>query len=191
VTPELFRRWPTPEALAGADEAEVAQVIFATGFHNQKARSIIGAARAVLASHRGRVPRTVEALVKLPGVGRKTAAVVSGNAFGRNQGIAVDTHAGRLARRLGFTVETDPDRVERELLELVPRSRRTLFTHLMIYHGRAVCTARSPRHLDCVLLDLCPTGLSETGLSRSAARARTARGRSAASSALPPPPPRP
>src|SRR4051795_4829081 len=106
VTPELFRRWPGPEELASADEGEVAKVIFATGFHNQKARSIIGTARAV-AARGGTVPRRMEQMVQLPGVGRKTASVVLGNAFGSHQGIAVDTHVGRLVRRLGFTDEQD------------------------------------------------------------------------------------
>ena len=116
VTPELFRRYPDPQAFADADEGEIAKAIFQTGFHNQKARSLRGAALAVLERHDGKVPRSTEQLVQLPGVGRKTAAVVSGNAFGRREGIAVDTHVGRLTRRLGLTVETDPEKVERELM---------------------------------------------------------------------------
>jgi endonuclease-3 len=165
VTPGLFRRWPGPEELAAADEREVAKVIFATGFHNAKARSIIGTARAV-AARGGRVPRRMEQMVQLPGVGRKTASVVLGNAYGSHQGIAVDTHVGRLVRRLGFTQEQDPVKVERLLLQLVPRSTWTLFTHLFIAHGRAVCTARAPRCPDCVLLSLCPDGQERLGIRR-------------------------
>jgi endonuclease III len=162
VTPELFRRYPGPQAFADAAEGEIAQAIFQTGFHNQKARSLRGAALAVLERHGGRVPRRTEQLVRLPGVGRKTAAVVSGNAFGRREGIAVDTHVGRLSRRLGLTTETDPERVERELMQIVPRSAWIEWSHLLIWHGRAVCTARAPRCHECVLLDLCPEGQART-----------------------------
>jgi endonuclease-3 len=163
VTPELFRRYPDPQAFADADEGEIAQAIFQTGFHNQKARSLRGAALAVLERHGGRVPRRTEQLVRLPGVGRKTAAVVSGNAFGRREGIAVDTHVGRLSRRLGLTVETDPERVERELMRLVPRAAWIEWSHLLIWHGRAVCSARAPRCDECILLDLCPEGQDRVG----------------------------
>jgi endonuclease-3 len=120
VTPGLFRQYPDPQAFADADERDIAKAIFQTGFHNQKARSLHGAAVAVLERHGGRVPRSTEQLVRLPGVGRKTAAVVSGNAFGRREGIAVDTHVGRLTRRLGLTSETDPEKVERELMGPAP-----------------------------------------------------------------------
>jgi endonuclease-3 len=163
VTPELFRRWPGPEELANADEREVVQVIFATGFHNAKARSIMGTARAV-AARGGKVPRRMNQMVQLPGVGRKTASVVLGNAFGSHQGIAVDTHVGRIVRRLGFTAEEDPVKVERVLLELVPRPTWTLFTHLFIAHGRAICTARAPRCEACFLLSLCPFGQERLGV---------------------------
>jgi endonuclease-3 len=163
VTPGLFRRYPDPQAFADADEGEIAQAIFQTGFHNQKARSLHGAALAVLERHGGKVPRTTEQLVRLPGVGRKTAAVVSGNAYGRREGIAVDTHVGRLTRRLGFTPETDPERVERVLMEIVPRPAWVEWSHLLIYHGRAVCISRAPRCPECVLLDLCPEGQVRVG----------------------------
>lgn len=158
VTPGLFRRYPDPQAFADAEQDEVAQAIFQTGFHNQKARSLRGAALAVLERHGGRVPRSTAQLVRLPGVGRKTAAVVSGNAFGRREGIAVDTHVGRLTRRLGLTVETDPEKVERELMDVVPRAAWVEWSHLLIWHGRAICSARAPRCPECVLLDLCPEG---------------------------------
>ena len=114
----------------------------------------------MLERHGGRVPRRTEQLVRLPGVGRKTAAVVSGNAFGRREGIAVDTHVGRLTRRLGLTTETDPEKVERELMQIVPRPAWVEWSHLLIWHGRAVCIARAPRCRECVLLDLRPEGQS-------------------------------
>jgi endonuclease III len=158
VTPGLFRRYPDPQAFADASEGEIAKAIFQTGFHNQKARSLRGAALAVLERHGGKVPRSTAQLVRLPGVGRKTAAVVSGNAFGRREGIAVDTHVGRLTRRLGFTLESDPEKVERELMAIVPRSAWVEWSHLLIWHGRAVCLSRTPRCAECVLLDLCPEG---------------------------------
>ena len=167
VTPGLFRQYPGPQAFADASEGEIAKAIFQTGFHNQKARSLHGAALAVLERHDGKVPRTTEQLVRLPGVGRKTAAVVSGNAFGRREGIAVDTHVGRLTRRLGFTVETDPEKVERELMEIVPRPAWVEWSHLLIWHGRAVCISRAPRCEECVLLDLCPEGQSRVPPRRS------------------------
>jgi endonuclease-3 len=163
VTPGLFARYPDPQAFADADEGEIAKAIFQTGFHNQKARSLHGAALAVLERHGGKVPRSTEQLVRLPGVGRKTAAVVSGNAFGRREGIAVDTHVGRLSRRLGLTVETDPVRAERDLMRIVPRSAWVEWSHLLIYHGRAVCISRAPRCPECALLDLCPEGQARVG----------------------------
>jgi endonuclease III len=169
VTPALFRRYPDPQAFADAEEREIAQAIFQTGFHNQKARSLRGAALAVLERHGGRVPRTTAQLVRLPGVGRKTAAVVSGNAFGRREGIAVDTHVGRLTRRLGLTIETDPEKVERGLMAIVPRSAWVEWSHLLIWHGRAVCISRAPRCPECVLLDLCPEGRLRVPRSRRSA----------------------
>ena len=122
----------------------------------------------------GEVPRRLDELVEVPGVGRKTAAVVLGNAFGRHQGIAVDTHVGRIVRRLGFTEETDPVKVERLLLELVPRRAWTMFTHLLIAHGRAICQSRTPRCEACVLLSLCPEGARRVGGS-AASRIRSTR----------------
>jgi endonuclease-3 len=163
VTPGLFAAYPDPEAFAVADQTELARAIYPTGYHNQKARSLRGAGRMISERFGGEVPRTLEQLVQVPGVGRKTAAVVLGNAFGRHQGIAVDTHVGRIVRRLGFTDETDPVKVERGLMELVPRREWTMFTHLMIAHGRAVCQSRSPRCEVCVLLSLCPEGARRVG----------------------------
>lgn len=163
VTPGLFARYPDPEAFAVADQEELAQAIYSTGYHNQKARALRGAGKVVSERYGGELPRSLDELVKVPGVGRKTAAVVLGNAFGRNEGIAVDTHVGRIVRRLGFTSETDPVKVERVLLELVPRRSWTLFTHLLIAHGRAICQSRTPRCEACVLLSLCPEGAARVG----------------------------
>ena len=163
VTPGLFARYPDPEAFAIADQAELAAAIYSTGYHNQKARSLRGAGRVIAERFRGEVPRRLAQLVEVPGVGRKTAAVVLGNAFGRNEAIAVDTHVGRIVRRLGFTDEEDPVKVERLLLQLVPRREWTMFTHLLIAHGRATCQARRPRCEVCVLLSLCPEGARRVG----------------------------
>jgi endonuclease-3 len=172
VTPALFERYPDPQAFAEADQDELSRAIFATGYHNQKARSLRGAGRAVMERFGGKVPRSLDQLVTIPGVGRKTAAVVLGNAYGRHQGIAVDTHVKRLVGRLGFADTDDPVKIERVLQELVPRRTWTLFTHLFISHGRAVCTARAPRCPDCVLLSLCPEGQSRLGIVPGAHRTR-------------------
>jgi endonuclease-3 len=157
VTPGFFARWPGPEALAAAREPEVEEVIRSTGFFRNKARSLVGMARALVAEHEGKVPPSMEALSRLPGVGRKTANVVLGNAFGIDEGITVDTHVTRLAGLLGLTRETDAVKIERELVRLVPRADWTLVSHLLIQHGRAVCIARRPRCGECVLADLCPS----------------------------------
>jgi endonuclease-3 len=157
VTPELFRRWPTPADLAGADRAEVEEAIHATGFFRNKARSIQGAAAYVLEHHGGEVPETIDELVGLPGVGRKTANVVLGTFFSRNEGVVVDTHVGRLTRRLGLTVNTDPVKVERDLMALVPTEEWTIFSHRLIWFGREVCSAKDPRCDRCELADLCPS----------------------------------
>ncbi len=157
VTPELFARYPTPAALASARQADLENVIRSTGFFRNKARNLIAMAQALVADHGGDVPRTMEALRVLPGVGRKTANVVLGNAFGLNVGITVDTHVGRLSRLLGLTRESDPIKVERDLMELVPRRDWTLVSHLLIWHGRAVCVARRPRCGECVLAVRCPS----------------------------------
>jgi endonuclease-3 len=158
VTPGLFRRFPSVEAMAGASQADVEEAIRSTGFFRNKARSLIGAARAVLHDHGGEVPRTLDELRRVPGAGRKTANVVLGNAYGIAEGIAVDTHASRLSVRLGLTDTRDPVKAERELMRIVPRREWTDWTHLLIAHGRAVCTARVPHCDACVLVDLCPTG---------------------------------
>lgn len=157
VTPEFFARYPEPEELARAEQAEVEELIRSTGFFRNKARSLIGMARALVADHAGDVPRTMEELRDLPGVGRKTANVVLGNAYGINEGITVDTHVTRLSRLLGLTRHDDPVRIEQDLMPLFPREEWALLSHLLIFHGRQVCVARRPRCPDCVVADLCPS----------------------------------
>ena len=157
VTPELFRRWPGPDALAGATQPAVERVVRSTGFFRNKARSLRGMAAALRDRHGGEVPRTMEALTALPGVARKTANVVLGTAFGIAEGVVVDTHVGRIARRLGLTRETDPVKVERDLQAALPRGEWVMFSHRLIHHGRRVCTARAPRCGECPLSALCPS----------------------------------
>jgi endonuclease III len=159
VTPALFAAYPAPEALRAADATDVEAVIRSVNYYRTKARALVGLADALVERFGGEVPRTMDALTTLPGVGRKTANVVLGVAFGEADGVVVDTHVKRVAARLGLTTHTDAERVERELLPLLPREERVLFTHRVIDHGRAVCTARAPRCAGCGLLELCPTGL--------------------------------
>jgi endonuclease-3 len=155
VTPELFRRWPGPSELASAPVAEVEDVIRPTGFFRNKARSLAAAAATLSERHNGQVPTDVEALVELPGVGRKTANVVLGEAFGIAAGIAVDTHVKRVARRLGLTSADDPLKIEAELEKLLPREEWVGISMRMILHGRRVCVARKPRCAACCLEPVC------------------------------------
>ena len=157
VTPDLFTRYPDPAALAAAEQADVEQVIRSTGFFRNKATNLIAMAGAVVDRHGGEVPATMDALVALPGVGRKTANVVLGNAFDRNEGIVVDTHVSRVSQRLGLTTETDPVKIERSLIPLFPRERWTMLSHLFIEHGRQICDARRPRCGICPLATICPS----------------------------------
>jgi endonuclease-3 len=157
VTPELFRRYPDAKSLASADVTELEDMIRSTGFFRNKTKSLLGMSNAVTDTHGGEIPSTMEELVNLPGVGRKTANVVLGNAFGLNEGIVVDTHVGRLSVRLGLTNETDPVKVEQALMPLIPPQDWTLVAHLLIFHGRRVCLAKTPRCESCVLADLCPS----------------------------------
>jgi len=156
VTPELFRRYPTPAALASAPAAEVESLIHSTGFFRNKTKNIQGMAQRLVAEFRGEVPRTMEELLTLPGVARKTANVVLGVAYGIAEGVCVDTHVKRLAARLGLTGEQDPGRVERDLMGLLPRKDWIEISHLLIWHGRKVCAARAPACDRCVLNDRCP-----------------------------------
>ena len=158
VTPALFARFPAPEDLAGADPAEIEKLIHPTGFFRNKTRSIQGMARALVERHNGEVPTAMEDLTALPGVGRKTANVVRSVGFDL-PGLPVDTHVGRLSRRLALTAETDPVKAEMALNALVPAAERGRFSLRLILHGRRVCVARRPRCEDCVLNDICPSSL--------------------------------
>jgi len=157
VTPGLFGKYPDAARLARARQPDVERLIQSTGFFRNKAKNLAAMARSVVADHGGEIPRTMEALKALPGVGRKTANVVLGNAFGINEGVTVDTHVSRLSRLLRLTRHTDPVKIEKDLMELVPREDWTLVSHLLILHGRAVCIARRPKCGACVLADLCPS----------------------------------
>ncbi|HEX3236603.1 MAG TPA: endonuclease III [Gemmatimonadales bacterium] len=159
VSPLLFARYPTPEALARASRPELEEIIKSTGFFRNKAKSLIGMAQAIVADHGGQVPRTMEQLRTLPGVGRKTANVILGNAFGVNEGITVDTHVARLSQLLGLTQHDDPVKIEQDLMGLFPREMWAQISHLLIFHGRQVCIARRPRCGECVLADVCPSSL--------------------------------
>ncbi len=157
TTPELFRRLPTLRHLAEAPIEEIEELVHSTGFYKNKARSLQGLAIALLAEHKGQVPRSMDALVQLPGVGRKTANVVLGNAFGDDIGFVVDTHVARLSGRLGLSENSDPEKIERDLMALVPRDSWTVTAHRLIDHGRKVCAAKKPLCASCVLHDLCPS----------------------------------
>ena len=163
VTPVLFGRFPTPEALAAADPAEVEEIVHPTGFFRNKTKNIMGAAQRIVAEYGGRVPDTMEELLTLPGVARKTANIVLYNAFGKAEGVAVDTHVLRLSRRLGFSEHDNPDKVERDLMALFPREEWGPLTYRLIEHGRAVCDAKRPVCGQCILADLCPSAFSVKG----------------------------
>lgn len=156
VTPGLFARYPGPAEMAKASPEELEGIIRSTGFYHNKAKSLLGASRKIVEEFGGKVPATMEELLSLPGVARKTANVVLGNAFGKNEGVVVDTHVGRLAVRMGLTKQTDPKKVEQDLIKLFPRESWTLLAHLLISHGRAVCNARKPMCEACALAELCP-----------------------------------
>ena len=163
VTPVLFSRFPTPGALAAADVAEVEVIVHPTGFFRNKTKNIMGAAQRIVAEYGGRVPDTMEDLLTLPGVARKTANIVLYNAFGKAEGIAVDTHVFRLAHRLGFSAEEDPNKVERDLMALFPRAEWGELTYRLIEHGRAVCDAKRPICGQCVVADICPSAFKVKG----------------------------
>jgi endonuclease-3 len=156
VTPALFRRYPTAADYAGADRAEVEELIRSTGFFRNKTNSVLGLGQALVERHDGVLPDRMDDLVKLPGIGRKTANVILGNAFD-TPGLTVDTHFGRLVRRWGWTAQTDPVKVEAAVAELLPKSEWTLFSHRAIWHGRRVCHSRKPACGACALDRLCPS----------------------------------
>ena len=156
VTPALFARCPDAASLAAISQKELEKIIHSTGFYRAKARSLRACAASLVADHQGKVPQTMEALHKLAGVGRKTANVVLGNAFGLAEGVVVDTHVGRLSRRMGLTRHLDPVKVESSLVRLIPKEDWTLVSHLLIAHGRKRCNARKPDCAQCELRKLCP-----------------------------------
>jgi endonuclease-3 len=157
VTPDLFKRYPDAAALADAKPEELEDAIRSTGFFRNKTKSLLGMAHAIVERHRGKVPDTMEELTGLPGVGRKTANVVLGNAFDKNLGIVVDTHVTRLSNRLGLTRETDAVKIEEDLMPLFPPEQWTMVSHLLIEHGRQICIARAPQCEICPLNDICPS----------------------------------
>ena len=158
VTRDLFAKYHTPADYANANPDELEDEIRSTGFFRNKTKSIIGMAQALIERHGGGVPSTMAELTALPGVGRKTANVVLGNAFGIDEGIVVDTHVKRIANRLKLTNKADPEKIERDLMRIVPEEKWTPFSHLLIHHGRQICQARSPKCEICPVRDLCPTG---------------------------------
>src|SRR5271157_4774811 len=155
VTPGLFRKYPTPQDFAAVRPEVLARDIHSTGFFNNKARSIVGAAQRVVSAFGGEVPRTMEEMLTIPGAARKTANVVLGTAYGIPSGIVVDTHVTRIARRLDLTKQTDPVKIEQDLVRIIPRDKWILFSHQMILHGRALCQARKPKCAECKLDSLC------------------------------------
>jgi endonuclease-3 len=158
VTPALFKRFPTPKAMAAASLPEIEELIRTTGFFRNKAKSIKGAAQAVVEEFGGEVPRTMEEILRLPGVARKTGNVVLGSWYGIAVGVVVDTHVMRLSRRLELTKETTPEKIERDLMKIIPQDRWINFSHELIHHGRQMCIARKPRCVDCTLEKLCYSG---------------------------------
>jgi endonuclease-3 len=156
VTPELFRRWPTPAAMATAPIEAIEKVIHSTGFYRNKAKNIKACSRVLADKYDGEVPRDIDAMVALPGVGRKTANVVLGTCYGLATGVVVDTHVTRISKRLGLTKHSDATKIEQDLMRLVPQDQWVDFAHRMIHHGRRICTARKPKCDECSMQSLCP-----------------------------------
>jgi endonuclease-3 len=171
VTPELFRRWPDAESMAGAPIKALEKVIQSTGFFRNKAKNIKAASKGIADEHGGEVPRDIEAMIALPGVGRKTANVVLGTAFGMATGVVVDTHVTRLSKRLGLTKHTDATKIEKDLMQLIPQTEWVDFAHRMIHHGRQICTARKPKCPQCSMNSFCPkVGVEQVNLNRQGAK---------------------
>lgn len=186
VTKSLFRKYPDPHAFANADLVEMETAVKQTGFFRNKAKAVINCSKAIVERHGGAVPQTMEELVELPGVGRKTANVILGNAFRINAGVIVDTHVTRLSGRLAFTKHADPVDIEQDLMRLVPRDEWTAFANRLILHGRRICIARKPDCPNCVLNDICPSAILVTADPPSLAKSR---GRTARSAKAPSPTP--
>jgi endonuclease-3 len=159
VTPALFAKYKTAGDYAAADPSVLEREIQSTGFFRNKTKSIIGLGQALVERHGGEVPQTMEELTELPGIGRKTANVILGTWFEKNEGVVVDTHVTRLSRRLALSTQTDPVKIEQDLMKLVPRERWTWFSHSLIQHGRRICVARRPKCEECVLNQICPSSL--------------------------------
>lgn len=157
VTKSLFRKYPDAAAFAAASQVEMERDVKQTGFYRNKAKAVIAASRAIMERHNGEPPRTMDELTALPGVGRKTANVVLSNAFNTPVGIVVDTHVSRVAGRLGLTSNSDAEKIEGDLMKLIPQKEWTAFSHRLIYHGRQICIARKPKCAECVLNDVCPS----------------------------------
>jgi endonuclease-3 len=157
VTPALFERFPSAEKMSAAKPEVLEEMIKSTGFFRNKTKSLLGMSGTVVEEHGGEIPRSMDELVELPGVGRKTANVVLGNAFGIDEGIVVDTHVSRLSNRLALSRESDPVKIEQDLIALYPKNRWTMLSHLLISHGRAICDARKPLCEKCVVNRLCPS----------------------------------
>jgi endonuclease-3 len=172
VTPELFRRWPTPQALAKAKPAEVEKVVGRLGFFRQKTKAIVGLSQKLVADHAGEVPRSLDELVKLPGVGRKTANVVLGVAFGTPEGVVVDTHVQRITQRLGWTKHAEPPEIEQDLMRTFPKVEWDSLSHVLIFHGRRLCTARKPACAACPVTELCPSAFHAEKVGRKPSRSR-------------------
>lgn len=164
VTQDLFRKYRKPDDYLKVSEKELQQDIRTTGFFRNKTRSIQGTAKALIEQHSGKVPETIEELLELPGVARKTANVVLGNAFGIRSGVVVDTHVTRLSRRLGLTAQKVAEKIEQDLIAVVPKKDWVIFSHLLIAHGRAICRARNPLCAECVVEKLCPSSYLKTGV---------------------------
>jgi endonuclease-3 len=166
ITPELFRRWPTPQALANAEPADVERVLSKIGMFRQKTKNVIGLSKRLVEEHHGQVPRTLAELVKLPGVGRKTANVVLGVAFGTPEGVVVDTHVQRISQRLGWTKHSEPPEIEQDLMALFPRSDWDMLSHTLIFHGRRICAARKPACAACPVSAECPSAFAAENVGR-------------------------
>jgi len=173
ITPELFERWPTPRALASAEPSEVEKVLSKIGMYRQKTKNVIGLSKRLLDEHQGEVPRTLDELVKLPGVGRKTANVVLGVAFGTPEGVVVDTHVQRISQRLGWTKHSEPQEIERDLMALFPRGDWDMLSHTLIFHGRRVCAARKPACAACPVTAECPSAFDAENVGRKKTSARS------------------
>lgn len=157
VTPHLFKKYPTPAALSKAKQADVEEIIKSTGFYKNKATNIIAAAKKIMTDYQGQIPKTMDELILLPGVGRKTANVVLGNAFNINYGVVVDTHVKRISNLLQLTKNSDPEKIEQDLIKIIPQEDWTIFSHLIIFLGRKTCKARNPNCNECSLSSICPS----------------------------------